>query len=51
MGVWLGGEGEVAGVVPSPAGEPGAKPLENFLKINIENLRFKSRVYAVFMYF
>jgi hypothetical protein len=51
MGVWLGGEGEGAGGVLLPPGVRGLGPWKFFLKISIENLRFKGHVYAVFMYF
>jgi hypothetical protein len=43
--------GRVREGVSPPAGGPGAWPPKFFLKISIENLRFKGHVYAVFMYF
>jgi hypothetical protein len=57
MGGWLGGEGRGRGRggcgiegYPSRRRSGGLAP-EIFLKISIENLRFKGHVYAVFMYF
>jgi hypothetical protein len=50
-GYGLAEEGERAGGVPFPPGVRGLAPGNLFLKISIENLRFKGHVYAVFMYF